>query len=363
MQRFLARKKGDEERAETLLKVMRTMPSLDPYDQDYIKVKYVRYADDFVVMIIGNKELAEQTREEIRMFLWNELHLELNMEKTLVTRLSDRRIRFLGYEIAKSKEDTAITKDTLGRKKRTANGTIQLLVPADVIREKLKPFVAREKAVHHSARINLSALDLLTQYNAEIRGLYEYYSLATDVSTKIGKFKYYHYYSLLKTVARKEKCSIAKVLDKYGVNVKLKQATGTRKIFGVHYETKDGTHIMTYFNDPIKKKDKPHEGKTANGVLNVVIPQRHQILDRINAGKCELCEHESANAKDFEVHHVRKLKDIKQKYSKRGDRIPHWVLAMSSLNRKTLVVCKTCHDAIHAGTNAHSIHKAVRGKK
>jgi hypothetical protein len=120
---------------------------------------------------------------------------------------------------------------------------------------------------------------------------------------------------------------------------------------------------MTYFNDPIKKKDKPHEGKTANGVLNVVIPQRHQILDRINAGKCELCEHESANAKDFEVHHVRKLKDIKQKYSKRGDRIPHWVLAMSSLNRKTLVVCKTCHDAIHAGTNAHSIHKAVRGKK
>jgi hypothetical protein len=257
---------------------MRTMPSLDPYDQDYIKVKYVRYADDFVVMIIGNKELAEQTREEIRMFLWNELHLELNMEKTLVTRLSDRRIRFLGYEIAKSKEDTAITKDTLGRKKRTANGTIQLLVPADVIREKLKPFVAREKAVHHSARINLSALDLLTQYNAEIRGLYEYYSLATDVSTKIGKFKYYHYYSLLKTVARKEKCSIAKVLDKYGVNVKLKQATGTRKIFGVHYETKDGTHIMTTSTTQSRRKINPTRAKPQTESLMWLSPKGIKFL-------------------------------------------------------------------------------------
>ena len=76
---------------------------------------------------------------------------------------------------------------------------------------------------------------------------------------------------------------------------------------------------------------------------------RHQILDRLNASTCELCGKVSNNNKDFEIHHVRKLKDIKQKYSKRGSKIPNWVLAMSSLNRKTLVVCKECHRDIHRG--------------
>jgi len=361
LQRYHARKREEYELAEDILQKMRTMPSVDPYDQDYIKAKYTRYADDFVVMISGSKDLAVQMRSEIREFL-RELRLELNMEKTLITNLATQRVPFLGYEIAKTRENTAITKDTLGRKKRTANETIQLLVPGEVIREKLQPFVANGKAVHHNARINLPLLDLVTQYNAEIRGLYNYYCLATDVSTKMGKFRYFHYHSLLKTVARKEKCSMAQVLDKYGVDVKLKQKTGTRKLFGITYQTKEGMKTLTYFNDSIKKKEKPLEGKAAHGIIEVAIPQRHQILDRINAKKCELCGHESANASDVEVHHVRKLKDIKQKYAKRGDNVPNWVLALSSLNRKTLVVCKTCHDSIHTGQNTRSIKEAVRAK-
>src|SRR3989442_11439203 len=171
---------------------MRTMPSKDPFDQEYTKVKYTRYAADLVVMISGSKDTAERIREESRDFLRTELHLELSREKTLITNLTDQRIRFLGYEIAKTRENTAITKDTLGRKKRTANETIQLLVPSKVIREKLQPFTQRGKAVHHNARSTIPLLDLLTPYNAEVRGLYEYYCLATDVSTKIGKFKFYH---------------------------------------------------------------------------------------------------------------------------------------------------------------------------
>lgn len=117
---------------------------------------------------------------------------------------------------------------------------------------------------------------------------------------------------------------------------------------------------MTYFNDPIKKKDKPLDGKTANGIIDIVIPGRHQILDRINAKKCELCGLESENVSNFEVHHIRKLKDVKQKYAKRGDKVPQWVLAICSLNRKTLVVCQACHDAIHTGQNKQSIKKVVK---
>lgn len=361
--RFYARKNGAYEQAEALLKQMRTMHTQDPFDPDYIKVKYIRYADDFIVMIIGSKELAEQIREEIRAFLETSLMLVLSPEKTVITNLKDQRVRFLGYEIAKSREDTQLTENTRGAKMRAANETIQLLVPGDVIQEKLKPFVRNGKAVHHNARINVPLLDLLTQYNAEIRGLYNYYCLATDVCTKIGKYRFYHYNSLLKTVARKEKCSIAHVLSKYGVDVKLKQKTGTRKVFGVTYQTKEGAKTLTYYNESIKKKDKPLEGNSAQGIVEEAIADRRQIIDRLNANECELCGYKSSDGSKFEVHHIRKLKDIKRKYSKRGDHVPNWVLRMCAMRRKTLVVCKPCHNAIHSGQNTHSIKEAVAGKE
>lgn len=362
MQRFLARKRGDRELARELLKKMRTIPCKDPFDQGYIRVKYTRYADDFLVMINGSKDLAERIRTRIAEFLKQELQLELNMEKSYITNLTDQKVHFLGYEITKARANTAITEDKRGIKKRYTNGTIQLLVPGEVIREKLKPFVQNEKAVHHNARLNIPLHDLLAQYNAEIRGLYNYYCLATDVSTKIGKYRRYHYVSLLKTVAHKEKCSVAAVLEKYGMNVKLKQQTGTRKVFGITYQTQEGTKTLTYFNESLKKKDKPLEGKAALGITESIIPQRHRILDRINAKKCELCGVASEDSGQFEVHHVRKLKDIKQKYARRGEHIPPWMLAMSSLNRKTLVVCKTCHRLIHTGQNTASIKAASQGK-
>jgi group II intron reverse transcriptase/maturase len=354
--RFQARKNGDYATAETLLRRMRTMHVQDLLDPDYIKVKYCRYADDFIVMIIGSKRLAEQIREEIRSFLAT-LSLVLSPEKTVITHLSDRRVRFLGYEIAKTHENSKLTKNRQGVKKRAANETIQLLVPAEVIREKLKPFVRNGKAVHHNARVNAPLLDTLTLYNAEIRGLYNYYCLATDVSTKIGKFKFFHYHSLLKTVARKEQCSIAQVISKYGVEVKLKQKSGTRKLFGVRYQTKQGAKTLTYFDEPLRKQNQPAAGNVAQGIMNITLPLRHRILDRLNANQCELCGYQSVAPSEFEVHHIRKLKDIKQKYRKRGKLIPNWVLAMVSLNRKTLVVCKPCHRAIHAGHNTPSIRE------
>jgi hypothetical protein len=358
MARFLARKNGDYAKADTLLKLMRTMHARDPLDPNYIKVKYCRYADDFIVMIIGSKRLAEQIREDIRVFLAT-LGLVLSQDKTVITNLNDRRVRFLGYEITKTEENSKLTENAQGIKKRAANGTIQLLVPADVIREKLKPFVSNGKAIHHNARVNAPLLDTLMQYNAEIRGLYNFYCLATDVSTKIGKFKYFHYYSLLKTVARKEKCSIAQVLNKYGIDVKLKQKSGTRKLFGVTYQTNQGSHTLTYFNEPLKKQNQPAQGNIAQGVLNITIPLRHQILDRLNANTCELCGYQSDTQSEFEVHHIRKLRDIKHKYQKRGKHIPHWVLAMVSLNRKTLVVCKPCHRAIHSGQDTPAIRETT----
>ena len=338
----LKTKRYDE--AAELLKKMRKLPSKNQMDSDYSRVKYVRYADDFIICIDGSKELAEQIKQDITRFLRETLKLELNADKTLITNLKDNRVRFLGYEVSKSHDDTIVKKNSNGVKKRSINETIQLLVPAEVINRKIRPFINKGKVASVKRRVNLPVLDIINEYNSEIRGLYNYYSLATDVSVKLGKFKYYHYWSLMKTVAQKDKCSISKVRAKYGIDVPRKVGTGTRKIVGVRYNTKTGEHVMTYFNESLIKLNEPNTELSDKYCPGFTAGR--QLINRLNANVCELC---GTNEGEFEVHHLRKLKDIKDKYKKRGKAIPGWVLEMSRIRRKTLIVCECCHHNIHSG--------------
>jgi hypothetical protein len=336
-------KKGNLELAKEYDKQMRMIPARDPMDENFRRIKYVRYADDFVICVIGDKKLATDIKEEVRNFLKTHLKLELNQEKTLITNLKHERAAFLGYEFTKAHSDTKHSENPLGYKIRAINGEIQLLVPSKVINEKIKRYAKNNKPVAFNARINLPVLDIINQFNSEIRGLYNYYSLATDVSKKLYKFKYFHYYSMVKTIARKEKSSVKKVIKKYSVSVPRKQSTGTRNIVGVTYNTSQGTRTMVYFNDSIKKVNKPLANLSDTYGNN--FQTRSQLIVRLNANKCELCGSEE----NIEVHHIRRLKDIKDKYKKRGKNAPNWVLEMCRINRKTLIVCKKCHDNIHAG--------------
>jgi group II intron reverse transcriptase/maturase len=360
--RRAAKKRGDYKQADKILGEMRKLPSRDTMDSGYIRVHYVRYADDFLVMVNGSKALASILKAEIGGFLKDKLNLELSEEKTLITHLPSNNARFLGYEIQNAHNDTAISQDSKGRRFRSINGTIQLLVPTDVINSKLRAFTKGKKAAARPERVNDPVLNTLTAYNAEIQGLYNFYRLATDVSTKLYKFKHYHYDSLLKTIAQKEKTSISKVLKKYGISVPRKQGTGTRRIFGVNYVTKDGLRTRTYFNESLRKMDSPCPGKGADGIAVSAYTPRHQVIDRYNARKCELCGFESENLNNFEIHHVRKLRDVKEKYARRGSSMPLWVLKMSALSRKTLIVCKPCHNSIHRGEMNKSLKKAMEKK-
>ena len=181
------------------------------------------------------------------------------------------------------------------------------------------------------------------RYNAEIRGLYHYYCLATDVSKKLATFKFYHYYSMIKTIARKEKSTVRKVIQKYGIDVPRKVGTGTIRIVGIRYNTKNGQKTMMYFNDSLKKKSRP-EGECSDAFGQVF--SGGQLMKRMSANRCELC---GAETSDVQIHHVRKLKDIVRKYQKRGVPVPNWVHMMSVIKRKTLVVCHDCHVKIHNG--------------
>lgn len=341
--RYTAIKNNNLEEVKRLTSILQSIPTTDPMDSNFTRVRYVRYADDFVIAVIGSKEMAKSIKDDVAKFLKDKLNLELNEDKTLITNLATDKANFLGYEFTKAHNDTKMVKDKKGNKKRSVNGQIQLLVPHKVINQKIKDFTSNGKSSVFKPRLKLPVLDIINEYNAEIRGLYNYYCLAHNVSKRLYKFKYYHYFSMLHTIARKENMSVKKVIKKYGIDVPIKDGTGTRRVVGVKYHTKKGEKVMTYFNDSIVRKDFA-EQKVIDS-FGFGISPNSQLITRLNANQCELC----GSTENIEVHHLRKLKDIKEKYKKRGKHIPNWVLVMSQMNRKTLIVCKECHWNIHRG--------------
>ena len=342
IKRSVARKQGKYEYANQLLKEMRNVQSVNVMDSNFVRVGYVRYADDFIVSVIGSKTLAETIKREISDFLSVTLKLSLNSEKTLITNMGTDKARFLGYEIARAKDDTKVTKNSKGAVSRSINGLIQLLVPRDIIQKRIAEFSENGKSCANKARLRLPVLDIINQYNAEIRGLYYYYRLAANVSKRLYAFKFVHYTSLLKTIARKEQVSVNNVIGKYGIDVPRKSGTGTKRLIGVSYKTNAGTKTMTYFDESMKRDSTP--------IINIMdytadFRRNCQLITRLQANTCELCGSDT----NIEVHHVRKLKDIRDKYKRLGKTMPPWVLTMVKMRRKTLVLCSKCHDNVHAG--------------
>lgn len=220
------------------------------------RVIYLRYAGRFIICMSGGKVMAQSIQEDIQTFLQSSLHLALNGDEIRITHLAKNRVRFLGYEIRSVQHTPQRNSRDCG--KRSAFGDIQLLVPGEVIRQKIRPFSKNGKPVHINSRIHLPLPEIIRRYHMEMRELYHFYCMAEDVSTKLGKFRYYHYWSLAKTIARKEKSSLKKVLDKYGKDLKREQGTGTKKWIGVKVQAVDGTEkVLTYFNGPLKKRAQP----------------------------------------------------------------------------------------------------------
>ena len=117
-----------------------TMPYSDPFDASYKRLQYVRYADDFLVGVIGSKEDAVAIKEQIKAFVADILHLELSDEKTLITH-SKKKARFLGYDIY-VRHSTATKRDKIGRLCRHLNGTVCLEMPTEIMQKKLLDYGA-----------------------------------------------------------------------------------------------------------------------------------------------------------------------------------------------------------------------------
>lgn len=271
---------------------------------------------------------------QVKEFLQNELRLEISEEKSAIKHASDG-VTFLGYEIHTYSDSKVMKVKSWGRlsKRRTINQKIDLHVPE----KRVKSFCQENrygdydeiKATHRSNLLNLSDYEIISIYNAELRGLANYYALAGDVKYKLKRVSYIHLTSLLKTLARKHKTKVRHMIrelkQKDGYVYKYKVNGEERQIR--IYQLKDLNRKSRTWSD-VDLKPSIHKYKA-----------RTEILDRMDAHKCDYC---GKSEGDVEVHHVRKLSDIK-------DGKEQWQKLMIARRRKTLVLCIHCHDLLHAG--------------
>lgn len=312
----------------------RDVPYSLPMDESYKRMQYVRYADDFLIGVIGSKKDCEMTKKDIAEFLTAKLGLELSQEKTLITH-GQKKAHFLGYSIYVRKSNLP-KRDKLGRMVRNYGGRIVLEVESSTIRDKLLSLKAMEityvdgkeiwKAKARYCMKDSDDLEILRTYNSEIRGFYNYYSIANN-SSIINSFKYIMEYSMYKTYATKYRTTKHNMIEKYRIN----------KDFGVKYKTKDGKEkICLFYNEGFKRKDINRNADVDNVTDKRFYLERTSLIQRLEAGRCELCGAENV---PIEIHHVRKLKDLNGK--------KFWEKFMIARKRKTLALCHKCHVDLH----------------
>jgi hypothetical protein len=329
-----AKTQGDREQYQHAISMKRHVPSVLPDDPNYSRLHYIRYADDFLLGYTGSREETEQIKRRIQAFL-ETLGLEMSPEKTLITHARTEKARFLNYHISVTWQNAklAVVK---GSKRRTVNGGIKLGVPPDVITHWAGKVKKADKIRHRPELTHCSDYDIISTYESQLQGLINYYSMAHNVST-LYKLRYWYQQSLVKTLANKHKSSSRRIQQKYTM-----YTVEGRKVIAIQIPRKGKKPIPASFGTkPIRQ----NRNVMLKDEMVSLHTKRTELVSRLLANECELC----GDSTDINVHHIRKLKDLKKRY--RGKKEPpEWVKKMIAIRRKTLVVCERCHQQIHNGT-------------
>jgi hypothetical protein len=322
----------------------RKLPSQDPNDPDYRRLHYLRYADDWLLGFAGPKEEAETIKESLRTFLRDQLKLELSEEKTLITHANTQTARFLGYEIHSAHSDDK--RDHRGR--RSVNGHIMLRVPWDAIMSICSRYERQGKPRARADMLDDTDFSIVGRYGAELRGYINYYTLAHNVG-KLSRAKWAMETSMLKTLANKHKSTVTKMARKY--RTKIATPTGRQRCFQVKVnrttskaeskgEGKERPPLVAQFGGFSIKRRK--DAVLVDQQPPHAYTKGTELLKRLQANECELC----GSTQQVEVHHIRKLADLNRLGRKE---VPRWMRVMMARRRKTLVLCRNCHEAIHSG--------------
>lgn len=313
---------------------MRELPSKVARAASFKTLQYTRYADDFIIGVIGSKADAHKIKEDVRAFLAEKLHLTLSVEKTQVTH-STKLARFLGYDITITR-DQSVKHQKGGAIRRVYNGKVKLYVPHEKWASKLQEYKAIRvsvdangknhwKAIHRGNLLNCSDIKILSRYNAEVRGMLNYYCIASNICT-LHQFCGLMKHSMLRTFASKYRTIVAKIKTRYVRNGE----------FTVSYPTTKGMRQSVFYRGNYSRAKAPLTIQ-----IDVLPPYKryetaNSLVARVKAKTCELC---GDTDRELEMHQVKRLKDLRGWHP--------WEQLMLMKRRKTLAVCHACHEKIH----------------
>ena len=329
-----ARKRGDYASARALRKQQRSLPSRDPLDPGYRRLRYVRYADDILLGFAGPKAEAEEIKRRLAQFLRDELKLELSETKTLITHARTGAARFLGYEI---------TIQHANQTRPSANGKIWLRVPREAINAKCARYMQRGRPERRTELMNEEDHAIISRYGSEYRGIVQYYLLAGDL-WRLDRLHWVMKTSLLKTLAGKHDSTVSKMARKYAATIDTPHGPRTCLQVSIRRDENRKPLVATFGGIPLQRQ------KTAVLRDRDPVPatsRRKELVHRLLAGRCELC----GQADKVRVHQIRKLADL-EKLGQPDQ--PEWMAVMARRRRKALVVCATCHANILQGHQAAS---------
>jgi len=302
----------------------------DPFDPQYRRLRYIRYADDFLLGFAGPKDEAENIKDQLKTFLHDNLKLELSPDKTLITHALTDKAKYLGYEIS------ADGPQQHGK----GHGRIRLHIPIKKLNDKIARYAKGGKPAHRPELLNESDHAIIEKYGSEYRGIVQYYAYARN-RFWLNRLHWYIRISMLKTLAAKHQSTVTKMARRFAGKAISKN--GIMECLSITTERQGRQPLYARFGgiSLTTEEFKTVEIEDTFTDLDRIIP-RKELIVRLLTDRCELC----GSRNEIQVHHVRRLADLKVKGQKEK---PTWVKTMAALKRKTLVVCRICHIAIHAG--------------
>lgn len=335
LQKALAKPEADRAdlitRIRALEKQILTMSPTLIAANGFIRVKYVRYADDWVIGINGPKELAETIRSKIGEFLSGE-GLELSLEKTHIRHAKTEFAKFLGTTFRVGSTSPKISKVQRNGgtfMKRVAGWTPVMYAPVGELVQKLhaKGFCdPTGKPVAVNKWIFLDDVQIVEQVGSVWRGISNYYSFVDSFSS-LSRIQYILQHAAAKTLAAKHRSSRKQIFSKYGANLKIGIRDGAGKVI----RTVQFPMIRSWVSAP---------NRFMIGKVDIDFLERNLRLRTRSKldSPCVICGSDDRVA----MHHVKHIR-------KMGEQVKGFKRVMAALNRKQLPVCHECHLKIHRG--------------
>jgi len=206
-----------------------------------------------------------------------------------------------------------------------------------VIKAKNAQYMRRGKPAHRPDLVNQDDHTIIATFGAQYQGLVQYYLPAGNVYW-LNRVEWVMRTSMLRTLAAKHRSSVSKMTARH--KAKVETPYGLRTCFEATIQRPGRKPLVARFGGiPLKR----NKNAVPFDRVPDPTPHRHrEVVQRLLRNVCEICKQPD----DIQVHQVRKLADLNG--NGKTDR-PTWMNLMSSKRRKTLMVCRSCHDTIHTG--------------